>query len=142
LVGGIAYSNNLSRWLEYRPEDPAENLGAAWHVYNFNTCTSVDCSATADDPAVVAAVVPLVATEIGEDDCTGQLIEPLMTTLDIMGVGYLAWWWNTSPGSCVPATSVNHGHGAPLALIENYYCPTPKSGYGRAYRDHLSRFSR
>lgn len=142
LAGGIAYSNNLSRWLEYQPQDPAENLAAAWHVYNFNACTSLECSVSTTAPAAVAAVVPVVATEIGQDDCAGQLIDPLMKSMDEIGMGYLAWWWNTSPGACVPATSMNHGHGAPLALIEDYYCPVPKGAYGRTFRDHLLGLSR
>lgn len=39
LAAGIAYSNDLSGWLEHAPTDPAGNLAAAWHVYNFNTCS-------------------------------------------------------------------------------------------------------
>jgi hypothetical protein len=38
LVGGLAYSNDLSQWLTYKPTDPAANLAAAWHVYNVNCC--------------------------------------------------------------------------------------------------------
>lgn len=142
LLGGLAYSNNLSQWLSYRPTDPAENVAAAWHVYNFNACMRLDCSAASDDPGAVAAVVPVVATEIGEDDCAGQMIEPLMKSMDEIGMGYLAWWWNTTAGSCVPADSTNHGHGDPLALIEDYACPVPKGGYGQAFYDHLLELSR
>jgi endoglucanase len=142
LLGGLAFANNLSQWIEYRPTDPDENLAAAWHVYNFNACTNLDCNAASGDPGTLAEMVPVVATEIGEDDCSGQMIEPLMKSMDEVGMSYLAWWWNTSPGSCVPATSANHGHGGPLSLIEDYVCPIPKGEYGQAFYNHLRESSR
>ena len=43
LVGGLAYSNDLSQWLTYKPTDPTGNLAAAWHIYNFNTCANESC---------------------------------------------------------------------------------------------------
>jgi endoglucanase len=36
LLGGLAYSNDLTGWLAHRPTDPTGNLAAAVHVYNFN----------------------------------------------------------------------------------------------------------
>ena len=40
LVGGVQWTNRLSGWTSHRPVDPVGNTGAAWHVYNFNGCTS------------------------------------------------------------------------------------------------------
>lgn len=37
LLGGLAYSNDLTQWLDYRPEDPAGNLVAAW-LSTTSTC--------------------------------------------------------------------------------------------------------
>ena len=54
-------------------------------------------------PAAVAAAVPMVATEIGQDDCMGGFITPLMQWLDAQGAGYLAWSWNAD-GACMPGT--------------------------------------
>jgi hypothetical protein len=58
-AGGIAYSNDLSRWLTYRPADPAGRLAAARHVGNLNTCANASCWNSALAP--VAAQVPLAA---------------------------------------------------------------------------------
>ncbi len=59
LAGGLAYSNDLSQWLTYKPSDPTGNLVAAFHTYNFNTCAGESCWNSTLAP--VAAQVPLVA---------------------------------------------------------------------------------
>jgi hypothetical protein len=122
MLGGVQYSNALSRWLSYKPQDPTGNLVAAWHVYNFNICNSTACyDATA---APVAAQAPLVAGEIGQNDCGSAMLTTLMSWLDARGAGYLAWTWNTWGTAC-----------ANLSLIVNF-AGTPTS-YGQVYRDHL-----
>ena len=98
LLGGLQYSNALSQWLAYQPTDPLNNLGAAWHVYNFNSCVADTCWNAA--PAGVAATVPLVVTEFGQNDCAGGFVTSLMTWLDGKNSGYLAWSWNAY-GACV-----------------------------------------
>ena len=40
MLGGVAYSNDLSQWLAHEPTDPLHNLAASWHSYNFNSCSS------------------------------------------------------------------------------------------------------
>ena len=40
------------------------------------------------------AQVPVVAGEIGENDCAGGYINPLTTWLDSQNTSYLAWAWN------------------------------------------------
>ena len=123
LLGGVQYANALSRWLAYKPQDPTGNLIAAWHVYNFNVCNSTPCyDATA---APVAAAVPLVAGEIGENDCGTAMLTTLMTWLDSHNAGYLAWTWDTWGTAC-----------ARLSLITDY-AGTP-TAYGQAYKDHLA----
>jgi hypothetical protein len=79
------------------------------------------------------------ATEIGQDDCDGTLVEPLMHALDEHGASYLAWWWHTTASGCEAATSENHGDGQPLSLISDYYCPRPKSGFGQAVYEHYTQ---
>ncbi|MGH7729101.1 MAG: glycoside hydrolase family 5 protein [Vulcanimicrobiaceae bacterium] len=64
LAGGLAYANDLSGWLQNEPSDPSGNLVASWHSYNFNTCDTTSCFDSTVAP--VAAVVPVVAGEIGE----------------------------------------------------------------------------
>lgn len=121
LASGIAYANDLSGWLQHAPTDPAGNLAAAWHVYNFNSCANAGCwNATL---APVAAKVPLVAGEIGENTCSHGFIDTVMKWLDEHQASYLGWTWNTWNCSSGPA------------LISSYDgTPTP---FGIGLRDHL-----
>jgi hypothetical protein len=120
LLGGVQYANALTQWLDRRPMDPLGNLAAAWHAYNFNACSDRTCYE--DAPATVAAQVPLVASEIGEDDCKGEFIAEAMGWLDERAAGYLAWTWDAWD-DC-------------LALVADYD-GTPRGRYGRTYREHL-----
>jgi len=143
LLGGLAYSNDLSQWLAYEPTDPRatatqpSNLAAAWHIYDFNACVNPSCWDRA--PALVASMVPVVATEIGERDCSDGFISQssdgggagLMQWLDQHGLGYLGWSWNS--GQCL----VN---GQPFAIITDYYSPTPNSVFATTFRDHIALF--
>ena len=43
MVGGLAWTNDLTQWLTYKPTDPTGNIAASWHSYNFNACVTVSC---------------------------------------------------------------------------------------------------
>ena len=131
LLGGTVYSNSLSRWLEYKPDDPLDNLAAAWHIYNFNGCASEAC--WNDAPAELAAQVPVVVTELGQNDCKGDFIEPLIDWLSAKNIGYLAWSWNAF-GPCVAATA---NAGQPFSLITSYSCPVPNGEYAATFYEAL-----
>jgi hypothetical protein len=118
---------------------PADsNLAPAWHVYNFNGCRTTSCWEGA--PAAVAANLPIVVTELGEDDCAGAFVEPFMQWLDGRGLGYLAWSWNAAP-SCIPATAMTattpRSSGRPWPLVADYGSGTPTGDYAQAVHDHL-----
>lgn len=121
LAGGITWSNDLSQWLTYKPADPAGNLAAAWHVYNFNACANESCWNSTLAP--VAAQVPLVAGEIGENTCAHGFIDQVMKWFDSRGLSYLGWTWNTWDCSSGPS------------LISSYD-GTP-TAFGTGLRDHL-----
>ncbi|MER6423702.1 cellulose binding domain-containing protein [Streptomyces sp. NPDC001137] len=121
MAGGLAYSNDLGQWLTYRPADPTGNLVAAYHVYNFNTCANESCWNSTLAP--VAAQVPLMAGEIGENTCSHSFVDQVMKWFDDRGLSYLGWTWNTWDCSSGPS------------LISNYD-GTPTS-YGTGLRDHL-----
>lgn len=121
LAGGLAYSNDLRQWLAHKPSDPAGNLAAAWHVYNFNTCSSEAC--WDEQLAPVAAQVPLVAGEIGENTCSHAFIDRVMKWFDDRKQSYLGWTWNTWDCSSGPS------------LISDYN-GTP-TNFGVGLRDHL-----
>jgi hypothetical protein len=122
LLGGLAYANNLTGWLAHEPADPDHNLAASWHSYNFNACSDTSCWASQVAPVI--GQVPVVAGEIGEDDCGSGYISTLMSWLDSESTGYLAWAWNAD-FNCATGPS----------LITSYQgSPTP---YGAGYRAHL-----
>jgi hypothetical protein len=122
LLGGLAFSNDETQWLQFKPTDPTGNLAASWHSYNFNVCVTPACWNSQIAP--VAAQVPLVAGEIGQNDCAHTYIDPLMAFLDGAGAGYLGWTWN-SDFDCA------RGPGLITA-----YDGTP-TAFGIGLRDHL-----
>jgi hypothetical protein len=97
MLGGEEYSNDLSQWLTYEPADPDHNLVASWHSYNFNTCSTQACWTSQVAPVI--AKVPVIAGEIGENDCGGSYMNTLTTWLNSTNTGYLAWTWDAW-GSC------------------------------------------
>lgn len=90
LLGGVSFANILSKWLEYKPND--NNLVASFHLYNFNSCIDERCFNATILPITKKA--PVLITEIGEDDCNGIFIKPLMRLFDRHKLGYLGWSWN------------------------------------------------
>jgi hypothetical protein len=124
LLGGEEYSNDLTGWLQNEPTDPDHNLAASWHSYNFNSCSSQSCWTSQIAPVI--AQVPVVADEIGENDCAGGYINPLTTWLDSQHTSYLAWAWNAD-------FNCSSGPG----LISDYVPGTP-TAYGAAYKAHLA----
>jgi hypothetical protein len=133
LLGGLEYSNDLSMWSQYKPTDPLDNLGAAWHIYNYNSCTTSTCWDGA--PATLAMTTPIVVTELGENDCQGSFVTPLMTWLDQHSLGYLAWSWNAY-GACTASSKTGQG-GQPWSLITSQTNGTPNGGFAQAVHDHF-----
>jgi endoglucanase len=122
-VGGVQYSNALGGWLDHRPTDPIGNLVAAWHMYNFNICSTTSCFDSTVGP--VAAAVPIIATEVGTDDCSAAFITAALNWLEQRNIGYLAWTWDTWGSGC-----------GSIALVLDYSgTPTP---YGLAFRSYLA----
>ncbi|MEU3840445.1 cellulose binding domain-containing protein [Streptomyces sp. NPDC028635] len=121
MLGGLAYSNDLSQWPAYRPTDPVGNLAAAYHGYNFNTCSSESCWNSTLAP--VAAQVPLIAGEFGENTCGHSFVDRVMKWFDDHGLSYLGWTWNTWDCSTGPS-------------LVSSYDGTP-TAYGAGLRDHL-----
>ena len=124
MIGGLAWSNDLSGWSANKPSDPANALVASFHNYNFNVCSSTCWNATV---ATLAAQVPVVTGELGENDCAHGYIDQYMTWADAHGISYLGWTWDTWDCSNGPA------------LISNYN-GTP-TAFGIGFRDHLASLS-
>jgi len=123
MLGGLRYANALAQWLAYKPADPAGNLAASWHVYSFNACSDLPCYDGTAGP--VAQQVPLIAGEIGENDCGHGFIDPLMAWLDAHGQGYLGWTWDTWDCQNGPALIADYGGSATQT-------------FGQGFHDHLA----
>ena len=122
IATGIGWGSDLSSWVKYRPDDPADQLAAGLHVFDFAECASLSCWRRTIDP--VARSVPVVATELGQRDCPATFMNRFMDWADAAGVSYLGWSWN--PFGC----------GGP-ALIQSWSGqPTPS---GRQLRARLLR---
>jgi len=122
MLGGEEYANDLTGWLANEPTDPDHNLVASWHSYNFNACSSQSCWTSQIAPVI--AQVPVIAGEIGENDCADTYVDPLTAWLDSAHISYLAWAWNADFGcSTGPGLITDYG-GDPTA-------------YGAGYQAHL-----
>jgi hypothetical protein len=122
LVAGLTWTNDLTQWLAYKPVDPAGNIVASWHSYNFNACVTVSCWDS--QIGSVAAQVPVHAGEIGQDTCAHDYIDQVMAWADANGVGYTAWTWN--PWGCTGGN----------VLIQDY-TGTPTQTFGEGVKAHL-----
>jgi hypothetical protein len=130
ILGGLAFSNDLSMWTQFKPADSAGNLAASWHSYNFNTCSNSSCWQT--NIAPVAAGSPVIAGEIGENDCNHSYIDGVMSFLDGVHQSYLGWAWNadfncsSGPGLITAYDGTPTAFGAGLkAHVAMFAGPTP-----------------
>jgi endoglucanase len=90
VLSGRDFANDVSGWLAHRPADG--QLIAGWHNYSHQPCHIQACwDATV---APVAAQVPVIVGEFGQDTCTSTHNEGFMDWADQRGIGYLIWaWW-------------------------------------------------
>ena len=140
MVGGLDYSDDLSKWLEFEPNDPLNTprgpqIIASFHNYGADNPKGYFCHAECWDDYVapVAAQVPVVTGEFGQDisknppHCGSAYNTSYMDWADQHGVSYLAWWWYVA--------SKFDGPGKCLALIKDYKTGKP-TDYGKPIRDH------
>jgi len=123
MLGGVGWASDLTGWLAHKPVDPRHQLIASVHIYNFSGCHTATCWNRTIAP--VAASVPVVTGELGQNTCTGAFPDQYMAWADAHHVSYLAWTWNT--------------WGCPSGLITSY--AGAPSGWGAAYRAHLRSLS-
>lgn len=105
------WGTDLRSWLVYRPRDPAKQLVAGVHVFDFSFCVARDCWTKTFAP--VARQVPIVATELGQRRCTSSFIGDFMDWADSAGVSYLGWSWN--PAGCGAPALIESWDGRPTA---------------------------
>ena len=122
MLGGLSFSNDVSQMASFLPSDPTGNLAASWHSYNFNACSNSGCWQS--NIAPLAAKMPVITSEIGENDCNHNYIDGLMAFMDANKISYLAWAWNTDFGC--------------LALV-SAYDGTP-STFGLGFKNNIAKF--
>lgn len=122
VANGNQWGGDLSGWNAYRPQDPAGQLVAGLHEYSFSRCTTPTCWDA--EIAPVAAAVPVLTGELGEDDCAGTFVDAFMRWADSHGLSYLGWTWNTWDCTSGPA-------------LITAYDGTP-TAFGAALQAHLA----
>jgi endoglucanase len=126
VAGGIDWSHKLDGWLQHKPQDPAGNLMAAFHVYQppLSNCSDTNCWNGV--LKTVAQNVPVLTGEMGEQDCAHGFIDGYMSWADSQGgsVSYLGWAWNVQNCSSFPAL-ITATDGTPTA-------------FGQGLKDHLA----
>lgn len=130
-VPGIQFTTQLDSWAVNIPTDPTPagyvgtwvpQLAAAWHSYSGQVCSDTSCQTSVIKP--LAALVPVVTEEIGENDCGIGYVAPLMQFLDRVQGNYLAWAWNTYGCSSQPSVVTDATNGTPTAFglgIQTHY---------------------
>ena len=93
LINGMNYGGDLSQWLEHAPVDPAGQLVAGAHLYDFSQCNTVACWDATIAP--VAARVPVITGEVGQSRCARDWVDTYLDWADARGISYTAWTWNT-----------------------------------------------
>jgi len=132
ILGGLNYANDLTQWLKYRPTDPLSNVAASTHIYNFNQCISTGCWDATFSP-ILAAGIPVMIGEFGENDCGGSFVKTLVPWYVKHNVSHSAWTWNTWNCSSGPALISDYkgtctGYGCPVRthFLAFPLTPTPK----------------
>jgi hypothetical protein len=143
ITPGRSYTNDLTRWWRFRPQDPLHQLGVSFHSYQGERCSDPVCFDRLVRP--LAARVPVVIGEFGPSLWAGgkALTQPcdetwdqrLMNWADRAGVSYLAWaWYFDSP----PAGDAQPADCSYDLLGRGWYSAAPRPGHGEAVFDHLA----
>lgn len=107
LSPGIGYSNVMDNWLAYEPQDSLNppQIAAGWHSYQGQICAATSCFESVIYP--ISQQVPVIAGEIGENDCSDTYLLPptgiLVPWLDLHGINFLFWAWNVHDCGSFPA---------------------------------------
>ncbi|WP_243056436.1 cellulase family glycosylhydrolase [Nocardioides sp. SR21] len=119
LLGGLDYSNDLSHWQEFAPDD--DQLIAAFHSYDFKECGTKEC--WNDVIGQLADSVPVLTSELGAEDPLDGYVDDYLAWADEHNLGALFWVWADHPAD--PMALVADEKGRPTA-------------YGRLARDWMA----
>ena len=107
LIGSVSYTADLSGWLSHKPTDPIGQMAATWHPYPaYGTTWGTPAWAQpnfapeifTEVQSILAAGIPVIATETGDQESAGTVGAPLVNTIttfaDANGVSVLGWTWD------------------------------------------------
>ncbi|MDO9590016.1 MAG: cellulase family glycosylhydrolase [Microcella sp.] len=117
ILSGIDYANDLRGWLDAAPDD--DQLIAGLHTYPGNRCADEACWNA--ELAPLAAQVPVVMAEFGQDDGGDDHLRRAFAWADANLSGALAWAWWSIPKSESPTD-------AAFSLITDEFEPRAPSG--------------
>jgi hypothetical protein len=129
MLGGLGWSSNEAGWRRYEPSDPDHQLVVSFHSYNFGGCDTAACWDQTLAP--LAATVPIVTGELGENGCTDGYDLKYMAWADGHGVSYLGWAWD--------ATDAGWNCSSGPSLIVSY--DGQATAYGAGLKAHLARLA-
>jgi endoglucanase len=140
VLGGIDYNADLTQLLAYLPSDPARQLAASFHVYDFVQGKDVDATFR-EQLEPVARRLPVILGELGERNCdsgAGAYTKHVLALIDGEQrkgnrVGVFEWAWNAGGDWSCPTGK--YGEGGPLLIRD--YAGTP-TVMGRVYRNWLA----
>lgn len=129
MLGGLSWANDLSGWLAHCPYDPYNNIMAAFHLYNFNSCINEACWDKNLVP--ILAHNPITVGELGENDCQSTFVTPAMQWFDQHNASYLGWSWITDDCKGYPSLISNYnGTSTPFGLgFKNHFIAVANSGH-------------
>ena len=132
ILGGLSYSNDLGKWLEYLPHDPQGQLGASAHLYNFNACSDWGCWKSTLNP--IAEKYPFVVGEYGQNDCGDWYVRKIFDWFQAgaggQQISHIAWTYNTWDCGSGPALITNYyggctgGFGCAVKSLYNQHPPS------------------
>ena len=134
MIPGLQYSGDLSKWLKWRPHDPAHNLTASFHNYEGPDIGSCHRSCWKRTIAPIAKRFPVITDETGDVDCTHDYIDSYMRWADGRDISYLAWAWDATRYGYWNCKS------GPALIFD--YDGTPTDSYGKGFRAHLRAVAR
>jgi hypothetical protein len=148
VLGGIDYNADLTQLLTHLPSDPAHQLVASGHIYDFVQGKDVDAFFH-DQLEAIAKRMPVIIGELGERNCdsgSAAYTRHVLALIDAERrkgntIGVLEWAWNAVQGpDGWHCPTGQFGEGGPL-LIRSYN-GTP-TAMGQAFRSWtLSRATR
>jgi endoglucanase len=78
-------------WSLFKPQDPLHSIVANVHSYSNGWCKNEAC--WSENYAPLSTSTPIVATEVGESDCSASYVKSFTQWAATYGLSFLVWAW-------------------------------------------------